>query len=116
MTKKESSTVQKSRLKSNDKQLCWAKPCRSSMFTGKLEDEIIGLQSSLQVPGKEELSFANTVLFTLCFHLKRRDGRREGRDTFIYVWGYPGEHVYGITLSLTSTFHLLCWQFKDGRM
>ena len=81
MTKKESSTVQKSRLKSNDKQLCWAKPCRSSMFAGKLEDEIIGLQSSLQVPGKEELSFANTVLFTLCFHLKRRDGRREGRDS-----------------------------------
>ena len=87
MTKKESSTVQKSRLKSNDKQLCWAKPCRSSMFAGKLEDEIIGLQSSLQVPGKEELSFANTVLFTLCFHLKRRDGRREGllSERFVLV-------------------------------
>lgn len=75
-------------------------PC----LPGKLEDEIIGLQSSLEVPGKEELSFANAVLFTLCFRLKRRDGRREGRDTFIYVWGTLGNMCMELHYLLQALF------------
>lgn len=59
-------------------------PC----LPGKLEDEIIGLQSSLEVPGKKETQFCKLSLFTLCFGLK--EGWEGGRDTFIYVWGTLG--------------------------
>lgn len=87
-------------------------PC----LPGKLEDEIIGLQSSLEVPGKEELKFCKCCLVHTLLSLKKKGWEEGGKRYFHLCLGYPGEHVYGITLSLTSTFHLLCWQFKDGRM
>lgn len=67
------------------------------------------------MPGKEELSFANIVLFMLCFRLLKKGWEEGGKRYFDLCLGVPWGHVYGITLSLISTFSLLCRQFKDSR-
>lgn len=73
---------------------------RPPCLPGKLEYEIGGLQSSLQVPGKEELSFANTVLFMLFFHLLKKGWEERGKRYFHLCLGVPwGTCAWNYTVS-----------------
>lgn len=51
----------------------WANACNPSRFACEAwEWDHRSLESFLQLPGKEELSFANIVLFMLCFSLIKK--------------------------------------------
>lgn len=98
--KKESSTVQKSRLKSNDKQLCWAKPCRSSMFAW----EAWGWdhRSSVFTAGSWEkrTQFCKHFLVHALLSLKKKGWEEGGKRYFHLYLGVPwGTCVWNYTIS-----------------